>query len=70
MIGKTFENKHNGKIMTITELIITDDGNRYWRGEKIDDPNNWHFYTKGSLEIHWVDITSNYNEFKMNEEEE
>jgi len=56
MIGKTFENKHNGKIMIITELIITDDGNRYWRGEKIDDPDSWHFYTKGSLENHWVEI--------------
>ena len=56
MIGKIFENKHNSRIIVITRIVITDEGYRYWRGEKIDDPYNWSFYTNKDLENHWVEI--------------
>ena len=62
MLGKKFENIHNGKIIIITKLEITDEGYRYWRGEKIDDPVNWSFYTEKDFENHWIEINTGEEE--------
>ena len=62
MLGKKFENIHNGKIIVITKLEITDEGYRYWRGQTVDDPVNWSFYTEKDFEKHWIEINTGEEE--------
>ena len=61
MIGRRFRNKHNGRMIEIVDELITDTGNKLYKGRGFGGNREGHFetdfYAEWALERHWIILT-------------